>query len=105
MKMPKEVYSTICVILTVLTGFMLLIKISRPFNLLRGILLPTLVAVFAGCCLVFKDWFTVVLPKEYIEVTIVLSGMTIFNFVISNMISNKILCKIRRKLKVNRKAN
>ena len=105
MKMPKEVYSTICVILTVLTGFMLLIKISRPFNLLRGILLPTLVAVFAGCCLVFKDWFTVVLPKEYIDITIVLSGMTIFNFVISNMISNKILCKIRRKLKVNRKAN
>lgn len=93
--LPAEIYSTICVILTVLTGFMLLIKISRPFNLLRAILIPVLVAIFAGCCLILKDWFAVELTREYIGLTILLSGMAVFNFIISNMISKKILNKIR----------
>jgi len=95
--LPTEIYSTICVILTVLTGFMLLIKISRPFNLLRGILLPTLVTIFAGCCLIFKDWFAVVLPKEYTGIIIILGSIAIFNFILLNMVSSKILYKTRRR--------
>ena len=95
--LPKEVYSTVCVILTVLTGFMLLFKISKPFNLLRGILLPTLIAIFAGCCLIFKDWFAVVLPLEYVGITCILSVITIFNFIVSNIISSKVLYRVRKR--------
>ena len=94
---PLSVYSTICVILTVLTGFMLLIKISRPFNLLRGILLISLIAIFAGCCVIFTEWFAIVLPKEYIQITILLSTVSIFNFIIFNSISNKMLYRLRKK--------
>lgn len=93
--LPTEIYATICVILTVLTGFMLLIKISRPFNILRAILIPTLVVIFAGCCLILKDWFAVELTKEYIGLTILLSGIAVFNFIISNIISKRILERIR----------
>ena len=97
LKLPSQIYSTICVILTVLTGFMLIIKISRPFNILRGILLPTLVAIFAGCCLIFKNWFCVELTKEYVGLMILLSGIAVCNFIISNMVSSKLLNKIRKK--------
>lgn len=94
---PLEVYATICVILTVLTGFMLLLKISRPFNILRAILLPTLIGIFTGCCLIFKDWFAVVLPQEYVGLTMALGIIAIFNFIVFNIVSSKILCKIRLK--------
>ena len=97
LELPSQIYSTICVILTVLTGFMLIIKISRPFNILRGILLPTLVAIFAGCCLIFKNWFCVELTKEYVGLMILLSGIAVCNFIISNMVSSKLLNKIRKK--------
>ena len=96
-QLPSQIYSTICVILTVITGFLLLIKISRPFNLLRAILLPTLVTIFAGCCLLFKNWFAVVLPKEYAVLTIILALTAICNFVILNLISSQILNKVRRR--------
>ena len=97
LELPSQIYSTICVILTVLTGFMLIIKISRPFNILRGILLPTLVAIFTGCCLIFKNWFCVELTKEYVGLMILLSGIAVCNFIISNMVSSKLLNKIRKK--------
>lgn len=94
---PQEVYSTICIILTVLTGLMLIIKISRPFNLLRRVLLVTLVAIFLVCQFILKDLFAIILPKEYIEITLLLIGIAVFNFIISNIISSKILYRIRRR--------
>lgn len=93
-----EVYSSICVILTVLTGFMLLVKISIPFNLLRSSLLTTLVGIFIGCCLIFENWFAVVLPKEYIKIIILLIAIAVFNFIILNIVSNKVLNRIRKKV-------
>lgn len=95
--LPEEIYATICVILTVFTGFMLLIKISRPFNVLRGILVPALALLFGACCFILKNLFTIVLPLEYIELTIVLIGIAVFNFIISNWVSSKILNKYRRR--------
>lgn len=96
-QLPLEVYSTICIMLTVLTGFMLLFKISRPLNMLRGILILSLIMIFAGACLIFKEWFVITLSREYIWMTILLSCITFINFVISNLISSKILFRIRRR--------
>lgn len=95
--LPSEIYSTICVILTVLTGFLLLIKISIPFNIVRGILLPTLILIFTGCCTIFTDWFAVVLPAEYAFLTIMLSLTTMCNFILLNLVSSQILREVRRR--------
>ncbi len=93
---PTEIYSSISVILTVLTGFLLLVKISYPFNLLRGILIPSLIAIFAGCCLVLKDLFAVKLPVKYAIITLILSAGAIILFILSNIISRKILQTVRK---------
>ena len=90
---PSDVYSTICVTLTTLAGFMLIIKISRPFNLLRGTLLVTLVGIFVACYAILRDLFVVTLPQEYIGITIILGIIAIFIFIALNLISNKILKK------------
>lgn len=95
--LPAEVYSTICVILTVLAGFLLLIKISIPFNIVRGILLPTLILIFTACCTIFTDWFAVVLPQEYVFLTIMLSLATICNFILLNLVLSQISRTIRRR--------
>ncbi len=93
---PAEIYASISVILTVLTGFLLLIKISRPFNLLRGTLLVTLVGIFTACCLILKDWFNVEIPINYSILILILSLITVIIFVTSNIISRKVLYKIRK---------
>ena len=90
-----EIYSSLCVILTALTGFLLIFKISRPFNILRAILLPLLVTIFVICWLYFKDWFCVELTSEYFIYGIILSAVVVFNFIVLNYISEKILNKMR----------
>lgn len=93
---PAETYSSICVILTVLTGFLLLIKISIPFNWLRGSLLAILILIFTGCCLLLKEWFSVYLTIEYLPIILILGCITIFIFTMLNIVSNKIQKKVRK---------
>jgi len=95
-----DVYASICVLLTVLTGFLLLFRISIPFNLLRITLFGGLVGIFLGCCTLFRDWFNVYLPQGYIEMIIALALTTISIFIIFNLISSKILQKFKRRLKI-----
>lgn len=90
---PQEVYSTICVILTVLTGFMLLAKISKPFNLLRITLFVSMIVLFTACFMILKDWFSVIITKQYIELVFLLNVIAIVNFVIFNYITKKVLNK------------
>ena len=44
--LSNEVYATMCVLLTTITGFTLLIKLCRPFNLLRTALCIFVIVVF-----------------------------------------------------------
>lgn len=90
---PQQVYSTICVILTVLTGFILLAKISKPFNLLRITLLVSMIVLFTACFIILKDWFSVIITKQYIELVFLLSVIAIVNFIIFNYITKKLLHK------------
>lgn len=90
---PNEIYSTICVVLTVLTGFILLAKISKPFNLLRTTLLVSMVSLFTACFVILKDWFSVVITKQYVELVFLLSVIAIVNFIIFNYITKKVLNK------------
>lgn len=90
---PKEIYSTICVVLTVLTGFILLAKISKPFNLLRTTLLISMIVLFTACFVLLKDWFSVVITKQYIELVALLGAIAIANFILFNYATEKILRK------------
>ena len=74
--------STLCVFLTAITGFMLLYKISIPFNLLRKVLFNFLIALFCGCVLFFKNFFSLSLINfKIIVLTIAFSviAFTLFN--------------------------
>lgn len=90
---PQEIYSTICVVLTVLTGFILLAKISKPFNLLRTTLFISMIALFTACFIILKNWFSIVITKQYIELVCLLGIIAIANFIIFNYITKKVLQK------------
>lgn len=92
---PKEIYSSLCVILTVLTGFILLAKISKPFNLLRTILWVSMIALFTACFVILKDWFSVVITKQFIGLVALLGAIAIANFILFNYATEKILRKNR----------
>lgn len=92
---PNEIYSTICVVLTVLTGFMLLAKISKPFNTLRTILLISMIGLFIACCRILKDWFSVMITKQYVELVFLLCLIAVVNFIVFNYATKKILAKER----------
>lgn len=89
----NEIYSTICVVLTVLTGFMLLFKISKPFNLLRSALLISMIGLFIACFIILKDWFSVVITKQYVELVFLLCTIAVVDFIIFNYGTKKILAK------------
>lgn len=90
-QIPKEIYSTICVILTVLTGFILLAKISKPFNWLRMTLLISMIILFVACFIILKDWFSVIITTQYVELIFLLGVITIIGFMIFNYLTKKIL--------------
>lgn len=98
--LPTEVYSTICVILTVLTGFTLLFKISRPFNALRATLLILMILLFTACCIILKDWFVIVISWKYAPLMAILGITCVCNFIVLNYISKKILNRIRNKKQI-----
>lgn len=90
---PIEIYSTLCVISTVVIGFILLAKISKPFNLLRTVLFVSMIILFMACFMILKDWFSVVITIEYAFLVIGLCGSAIVNFMLFNEITKKILNK------------
>lgn len=94
-QLPIEVYSTICVILTVLTGFTLLFKIARPFNILRSTLLILMIVLFTACCIILKDLFVIVISWKYATLMLLLGITCICNFIILNFVSQKILSGIQ----------
>ena len=90
-KVPKEIYSTISVILTVLTGFILLVKISKPFNLLRSILLISMIILFIICFVILRNWFSITITIQYVGLLIILGVITFVSFITFNYLTEKVL--------------
>ena len=88
--------STLAVILTGFTGFMLLYRISVPFNTLRRALFITLIAIFIFGIVVLRDLFSlVILTPHLIILTIILF---MISFMLFNLFTN--LCdKLAKKIK------
>lgn len=96
-KFNEEQTSTICVLLTGLTGFILLYRISKPLNIIRFSLLLTMIVVFFSGVLGFRHLFelTIITPYMYIVVLI----LTIISYIIFNvmmdLIEKYVIPKIR----------
>lgn len=67
--------STLAVIITTVTGLILLIKISFPFNLMRSALFGVVTLAFVICCIFFQELFSMVgitMPMLMILVSMVI---------------------------------
>ena len=81
-KLTDDEVSTLCVLLTGLTGFMLLYRISVPFNALRRCLFVFLITMFAFEVVFLGDLFslTVLTPKLLIlTIALFMIAITLFN--------------------------
>lgn len=83
--------STLCVLVTGATGFMLLFYISLPFNKLRTALFAFVVILFVSLVIGFRNFFSLVLLTPHIFILLIILIMIqvmVFNFL--TKICNKI---------------
>lgn len=91
-------YSSVCVVVTAITGFILLFKISRPLNLSRAILFIGVITIFVVGITLFKGIFSISLDLSNIIPIIILGIASIFVGIIYNVISNKIFKKVEKRI-------
>lgn len=96
-RLSEEEISTLAVILTGFTGFMLLYRISVPFNTLRRVLFVTLIAIFVFGIVFLRDLFSLVILTPYLIV--LTSVLLIIAMMMFNMFTS--LCdKLTKKIKI-----
>lgn len=84
-------YSTVCVLLTALTEFTLLLKICRPFNKIRIVLFTSMIAIFTILFTFMSAFFNlVVLDAELIKICIILGIISFMIFVGLYFLAEKI---------------
>ncbi len=82
-RLSSSEVSTLAVVLTGFTGFMLLYKISLPFNLLRKILFGTLITIFIVFIIGLRNLFSLVILTPNLLVLLIVLGtlaVMMFNF-------------------------
>ena len=79
-------FSTICVYMTAISCFLLVLRLSLPLNLLRGTMLSISLAGLLIGCLLFGEFFSLV--KLSFNGNIVLLIMTVVTVVIFNVLYN-----------------
>lgn len=78
--------STICVLLTGLTGFILLYRICKPFNIIRIVLLTMMISVFAFGILGLRSVFELTLITPYMGLLVLI--LTIISYILFNIMMN-----------------
>lgn len=90
---PKET-STLCVILTGYTGFLLLYRLCTPFNFIRKILFSTMIILFLTGILGLNSLFSLTMLSPYmIFLMILLMGISVYIFTVITGITNKFIKK------------
>jgi len=93
-KMDESQISTLCVIMTGFTGFLLLFKISLPLNRLRTCLIIILLIGFVGNIIGFKEFYslTILNLKMFVFIIcLVMISTCIFNLM--NNLVDKVIKK------------
>ena len=96
----SEITSTMSVILTTMTGFIFLIKLCKPYNILRIILITSLITIFLYACFFHATLFNISkLNLHHLVVLTMLTLASIFVYVVLEEISNYMLEKHNQKIK------
>ena len=86
--------STIDVILIEFIGFMLIFKISLPFNKMRKILFSFCIICFIICVIFLRDFYSLTMLKgELIVLTFILMAISIYILIFLYKIFNKLINK------------
>lgn len=80
LQLPDVATSTMCVIMTATTGFMLLYYLCQPFNLLKKILFIGMISIFVIMVALFKSLFSL------IEISFIMAVILILLTIISVML-------------------
>ena len=107
-------YSTMAVLLTAMTGFIMLFKVSAPFNTLRSLLFVTLLSAFLGAFIFFGWFFSLVdvtlpmlialMPLLLFAIVFMLAMLHLVDHVIANSQSPVYPYKVRAKMRQKRKS-
>lgn len=94
----SEITSTMSVILTTLTGFIFLIKLCNPYNILRISLITFLMSLFLYACFFHANLFNISeLSLHHLVVLTMLTLASIFVYVVLEELSNFIYDKYNEK--------
>lgn len=89
--------STVCVLLTGMTGFILLYRLCKPFNVIRVVLLVTMIVMFYGQVLWLRDMYSLSILTPYM--LLVVGILTIISYIIFNLMMNLVDKHLLAKLK------
>ncbi len=96
----SEITSTMSVILTTMTGFIFLIKLCKPYNILRITLITSLITIFLYACFFHATLFNISkLNLHHLVVLTMLTLASIFVYVVLEELSNYMLEKHNQKIK------
>ena len=96
-RISKDEVSTLAVLLTGFTGFMLLYRISVPFNTLRRILFVSLICIFIFGIVVLRNLFSLVILTPHL---IVLAAILLMIAVMMFNIFTNLCDKLTKKIKI-----
>ena len=96
-KFTDQEVSTICVLLTAMTGFILLYRLCRPFNVIRIILLASMICMFYGQVIFLREMYSLSVLTPHI--LIIVGILSVLAFIIFNLMMNLVDKHIISKLK------
>lgn len=96
-----SVISTMCVFMAGTIGFLVLFKLSLPFNKGRKILFGSMLGLFIICLLCFKDvFFMENVSLEFLFIYILLALLSIFCFIYLSILSDRFINRKELKEKI-----
>ena len=99
-KFSPELTRTLSVLLTTLTGFIFLIRICKPYNILRVTLITSLIIIFTYCVVYQGEFFSLVkLTKDSTIIFLMLSLCSIFVYNVLHDTSIYLFNKIYKTIK------
>ena len=106
MGLANEKISTLAVIVTTFTSFLMLIKICRPFNVLRGFMVGALASAFFIAIIFFKELFSLVnVDLTMLLIIGILMIFSVLNLILLSYVMEKLIVIEEGGIKLRRKKN
>ena len=99
--LTQEEVSTMVVIMTAFTGFTLLYNLSKPLNILRSILLVSMISIFLIGLYGFNELFSLIIPSlpvYFLLLSLISCSLVIF-YLVDNCIKKLVLKYYQHQIK------